>query len=66
MSTIREIEDAVKRLSAGDLVEFRRWFAEFDAELWDRQLESDARAGRLDELAKEAVDDLQNGRCKDL
>lgn len=66
MSTIQDIEAAISRLSPEDLAAFRRWFAEFDARRWDRQLEADAAAGRLDELAGEALDDLRHGRCTDL
>ena len=55
MSKVEEIEAAVKGLKDEDLARFRRWFAEFDAELWDRKIESDARAGRLDRFAEEAA-----------
>jgi hypothetical protein len=66
MSTIHEIEDAVRQLPHTDLAAFRAWFAEFDAENWDRQMEEDAAAGRLDALANQALDDLRGGRCTDL
>jgi hypothetical protein len=42
------------------------WFAEFDAEIWDRQFEEDVAAGRLDGLAKQALQYLREGRCTDL
>ena len=45
MSTIEEIEDAVRRLSSSELADFRTWFAEFDGALWDRQIEEDVAAG---------------------
>jgi len=48
------------------LAEFRAWFAEYDAELWDFQIERDVAAGRLDRLAEEALEDLREGRCKEL
>jgi hypothetical protein len=66
MSTVLEIEDAVQRLPLPSLAEFRDWFYRFDAEAWDRQFEEDVRAGRLDELAEEALQDLREGRCRDL
>lgn len=66
MSTIHEIEAAVQRLSPDDLEAFRVWFAEFDAVRWDRKIEQDAAAGRLDALADEALQDFHNGRCADL
>ena len=66
MSTVKEIEAAVSKLSDDDLATFRSWFTEFDAEAWDRQFEKDVAAGRLDALADEAIADLRNGRCTDL
>ena len=66
MSTITEIEQAVKNLPPQDLARFREWFAQFDAANWDRQIEQDIAAGRLDKLADEAVDDLRRGQCNDL
>ena len=66
MTTISDIEDAVRRLSRADLAAFREWFDRFDAEAWDRQFEQDAHEGRLDDLANEALEDLREGRCTDL
>ena len=66
MNTITEIEQALQQLSTEELAKFREWFAEFDAEAWDRQFETDAAAGRLDALGDEALRDLDEGRCRDL
>jgi hypothetical protein len=66
MSSVQEIEEAIRRLQPSDLEAFRVWFAEFDAELWDREMEADVAAGRLDHLAEEALRDLREGRCTDL
>lgn len=66
MSTVREIEQAIQALSQGDLAEFRDWFAAFDAEQWDREIEHDVNSGRLNSLADEAIADLEAGRCTDL
>ena len=55
MLNAKEIEDAVLRLSPAELDAFRQWFAEFDAEAWDRQLEDDVSSGRLDAFADEAI-----------
>ena len=65
MSTVQEIEDAVRQLSADERAAFRAWFAEFDAQEWDRQIESDLAAGKLDWLIAEAKADRQAGRCTD-
>jgi hypothetical protein len=55
----------IQRLSPSDLDAFRVWFAEFDSAAWDRQMENDIAAGRLDTLAGEALGDLRAGRCTD-
>ena len=66
MGTVKEIVEAIRRLPPSELEAFRAWFAEFDAELWDRELEADVAAGRLDHLAEEALRDLREDRCTDL
>ena len=66
MMKLAEIEDAVSQLSTEELAKFRDWFSEFDADAWDNQFEADVKAGRLDALAAEALDDLKNGRCTEL
>ena len=64
--TLHEIENAIAGLPAGELATFRAWFQEFDAEVWDRQLEEDVKAGRLDGLAAEAMEDYRQGRTTEL
>jgi hypothetical protein len=66
MSGVREIEEAIRKLSQSELGTLRQWFAEFDAGVWDRKFEADAGGGRLDKLADEALNDLREGRCTDL
>ncbi len=65
-STLHEIEQAIRGLEPQDLAALRDWFATYDAEVWDRQLEQDVASGRLDKLAEEALRDLNEGRCTDL
>jgi hypothetical protein len=66
MRTVSEIETAIRRLPRKDLAALRKWFAEFDAEMWDRQFEDDVKEGRLDKLAKKALKEFKEGRCTDL
>ena len=56
--SVQELEAAVSRLSSEELVAFRKWFIEFDAEAWDRQFERDVAAGKLDRVAEQADKDL--------
>jgi hypothetical protein len=66
MTTVDEISGAVKRLPKKELARFRKWFAEYDANVWDRQLDADAQAGKLDALIREAQRDHRAGRTKRL
>ncbi|MCA1684622.1 MAG: hypothetical protein LC745_01275 [Planctomycetia bacterium] len=66
MSTVNEIENAIRELTDDELVVLRAWFAEYDATAWDRQFERDVAEGRLDALADEALRDAREGRCTDL
>lgn len=54
------------RFSAAAQAAFREWFDRFDAEAWGRQFVQDAREGRLDDLANEALEDLRESCCTDV
>lgn len=66
MSTVEEIERAVRELPPEELARFRAWFAEYESSVWDRKIDADVATGRLDALAEEALRDLRDGRCTDL
>ena len=54
MGKIENIERQIEALSPEELAQFRAWFLEFDWAAWDRQLEADIQAGKLDRLVQEA------------
>jgi hypothetical protein len=62
MSRVERVESEIKDFSPDELMEFRDWFERFDAEVWDRQLEADARNGKLRSLAERALEDHKTGR----
>jgi hypothetical protein len=66
VQAVQELQSAVSQLSTDELARFRKWFDEFDAELWDRQFEEDAKSGKLDRLANQAIADFRAGKCKEL
>jgi hypothetical protein len=63
-SRLAELETEVKRLSERDYGEFRRWFLERDWLDWDRQIEADSAAGKLDFLVQEARDAKRSKRLR--
>jgi hypothetical protein len=62
MSTLEKIEQEIQALSPEELAQFRAWFLEYDWAIWDRQIERDAEAGRLDDLAARALRDHAAGK----
>ncbi len=64
--SVEQLESAVTRLSRVELTRFSAWFEEYAADQWDRQIEADSRAGRLDVAATRADADFEAGRCKPL
>ena len=66
MTKIEKLEREIRSLSAKDLTNFREWFAVFDAAAWDRQIDEDAKAGKLDALADAAIADHRAGHSRKL
>lgn len=66
MSKVESLEQEILKLSPQEMAELRTWFLEHDAELWDRQIEEDARTGRLDRLAKKALESYHAGKHTEL
>jgi len=64
--TITELEQAVTQLSEQELSRFRAWFDEYYAQLWDKQIEEDAKSGRLDKIIAEVNAEYDAGLSKPL
>ena len=64
--TIEELEKAVATLAPEDYQSFRAWFVDYDMVQWDKQIEADSKAGRLDSMIHEALADYNAGRATDL
>jgi len=64
--TIEDLEKAVSKLPPDQFAKFREWFEAFDATRFDQKVERDAKAGKLDHLADQAVADFRKGRAREL
>ena len=64
--SITEIEQAIAELSLEELARFREWFEEYYAEVWDSQIEGDAKSGRLDKIISEIDEEYDAGLSKPL
>jgi len=64
--SVQELESAVSRLPPDELDAFARWFEEYLADAWDRRIEADIAAGRLDDAGRRADAEFESGRCTPL
>ena len=65
-SKVKTLEKGIRELSRDELSTFRDWFVKFDADGWDRQIESDIEAGKLDKMAEKALSEHKRGESRDL
>ena len=66
MTRLEQIEKSVAELSPEELKAFAAWFEALRTDLWDKQIEADAKTGRLDKLAEQALADHRAGRTRPL
>jgi hypothetical protein len=64
MSTVAEIEDAIKKLPPEKVWQVGDWFDEFREQLFDAQIEADAKAGKLDKMIAKAKADYRAGKAR--
>lgn len=61
MHTLQEIEAAIDELPRNEAYELCAKLEKKLSDNWDRQIESDVRAGRLDNIAREALAEYHAG-----
>jgi hypothetical protein len=66
MTQVEAIQAEIESLSSEDFARLRDWIAERDWKNWDRQIERDAAAGKLDFLKEEAEAAKAQGKLRDL
>jgi hypothetical protein len=66
LSEVEQLEKQIEKLSPEDLAKFRAWFLEFDARVWDAEIEADLKAGKLKGLIAEALADYKAGKAREL
>lgn len=66
LTEVEQVERQIENLSAENLAKFRTWFFEFDARVWDAQIEADLKAGKLKGLIAEALAEYKAGKAREL
>ena len=51
--SVTEIESAIAQLPAKEVAELMAWLQNYHEQVWDKQIEDDLEAGRLDNLLAE-------------
>lgn len=64
--TSQELNTSVSMLSTEELFKFSEWFEEFMADQWDKKIEPDILAGRLDKIAEQVDNEFILSRVKSL
>jgi hypothetical protein len=64
--SVEKIEEQIAQLDNASFSKLRDWFIEFDQSRWDRQIETDSNAGKLDFLINAALVEHQAGKTRDL
>ena len=64
--SVKELEIAITQLSAQELAGLMAWLEEYHAQMWDRQIEEDLEAGRLDALIAEVDREYEAGLSQPL
>jgi len=66
MNALPEIEAAIKQLPENDVRQLAGWIQNYLNENWDRQMEEDLAAGKLDALIAKAEADIAANNVRDL
>lgn len=66
MTTLLEIAAAIQDLPEAEVRELSMWLQGYLDERWDRQIEDDVEAGRLDHLIAKAETDIAADNVRDL
>jgi len=66
MTRVEALEEEILKLDPDEFCELREWLLEQDWERWDRQIERDADAGRLDGLFERARTAHRRGESREM
>ncbi|MFM2064210.1 MAG: hypothetical protein RLZZ507_3881 [Cyanobacteriota bacterium] len=66
MTSLTEIEAAITQLSEVEMRQLADWLQTYLEDAWDKQIEADAKSGRLDKLIQLAEADITANRVKPL
>jgi hypothetical protein len=66
MTKVEAIEHEVQKLTSEELAAFSDWFSEYAWQAWDKELEDDIAAGKLDKFAAEVLEEHKRGMTREI
>ena len=66
MSYVEELESKILELPKQDFALLRNWLFELDDSQWDKQIASDLKTGKLNQLINNAKDEMAAGTAAKL
>ena len=63
---LEQLKHEVEELTPEEFKEFSGWFEHRMADLWDEQIEKDAKAGKLDRVFETARENYRSGNYAEL
>ena len=66
MSTVAEIKAAIAQLTLEERAEVARCLHEWEDDAWDKQMQQDLAAGKLDRLLAKVDSDIDHGRLREM
>ena len=64
--SVEELEKVAAKLPIQDRIRLQAFLEELNADEWDRQIEADAKSGKLDKLVEESEADFRAARFRKL
>jgi hypothetical protein len=66
MENLERIKQEIECLPEHDFIQLRKWFSEKDWKEWDMEIEEDSMSGKLDFLMKEALEEKDKGKLRNI
>ncbi len=66
MKTFEDLKSEIEALPHREYMKLVHWFAERDWDAWDKEIERDTAAGKLDFLIDEALEEKGKGKLRNL
>ena len=66
MNTVAEVKAAIAQLTLEERAEVARCLHEWEDDAWDKEMQQDLAAGKLDGLLAKVDDDIDHGKLRDL